>query len=168
MKKQLNTTAIINELKGSSVFFPTAPTSPRTPTPTPIHAQKLIRRPVRTKNGEPSHQETLQSTSKSLGQSIDPSTNLSVDTSPVLGRPKAFYLTEKQDHDLDIAVEKLAAKVKGRVNQKIDRSTVVRLLLELYDATSDPIINQLAGQLVKRLISQLTSPPIDKAPNRVK
>ncbi len=97
-----------------------------------------------------------QSTSQSASQPTNQSTDKSIDKSMILGRPKAFYITEKQDKDLDNAVDKLAKKVEGKVSQKIDRSTVLRLLLEMANITTDETINKLSKQLVSRLISQLT------------
>ena len=76
--------------------------------------------------------------------------------SPILGKPKGFYITEQQDKALDVAVEKLAARLRGRVSQKIDRSTVLRLLLDVSNVIDDETINQLANQLINRLVKQLT------------
>ena len=106
-------------------------------------------------------QPTDPATSEPTGQSTDPSTDRSTgrmfDHSVILGRPKAFYITEQQDKDLDVTVDKLTAKLQGRGNQKIDRSTVIRLLLEINDITTDQTVDRLANQLVSRLVSQLTS-----------
>lgn len=78
------------------------------------------------------------------------------DTSPVLGRPKSFYITAQQDKDLDLAVTKLTERLEGRGTQKIDRSTLMRLLLEVSDLTNEGTVDRLATQMVSRLVSQLT------------
>lgn len=106
---------------------------------------------------QPTKQSTSQSTSRLVNQLADWSTNPSIDRSTILGRPKAFYITQKQDEDLDKAVEKLSRKMGEKINQKIDRSTIIRLLLEDIDITSDRTVDRLASRLVGRLISRLTS-----------
>jgi hypothetical protein len=180
MRKQLDTASIMNELKGGSLFFAGKRSEP---TPPPqvesgnvqandevrqVHTEPMDRaasrpveqppgqvasRPVDQLNGPPGSQSVSQSTNPSADQS----TVRSIDRSTILGRPKSFYITEKQNHDLDLAVQKLTSKVKGKVNQKIDRSTVIRLLLEVSQLTTDELIERLASQLVRRLVSQLTS-----------
>lgn len=79
-----------------------------------------------------------------------------IDTTPVQGRPRSFYLTQKQHRDLDIAVARLETRLNGNVPQKMNRSTLLRLLLEVSDVTSEATIERLAAQQVKRLLSQLT------------
>ena len=106
---------------------------------------------------QPTDPSTSDPSSQLTGRSTDRPTTQMFDHSVILGRPKAFYITEQQDKDLDVAVDKLTAKLQGRGNQKIDRSTVVRLLLEVNDITTDQTVDRLANQLVSRLVSQLTS-----------
>ena len=77
------------------------------------------------------------------------------DKSGILGRPKSFYITKKQDKDLDILVQKLAHKLEGKINQKIDRSLVVRLILESTNITDDQTVGVLASRLVDKLVNQL-------------
>lgn len=102
------------------------------------------------------NQSTAQSTRKSTEQPINQSTNQPVDQSIILGRPKAFYITKKQDEDLDIAADKLNKRIGEKIHQKIDRSVVLRLLLEEVSLTNDTTIGKLANRLASRLISQLT------------
>lgn len=99
---------------------------------------------------------TNQSTSQSIDRLAYQSTNQHFDLSTVVGRPKAFYITQKQDEDLDEAVEKLNKKIGERINQKIDRSTVVRLVLEEANLTNEQTLAKLVKRLAGRLISQLT------------
>jgi hypothetical protein len=146
------------------------------PLPTPLDAERRARvakaRPPRTEHPVPptrTDQSSTPSTSRSTDQSVDssidqltdrsinPSPSIPFDRSPVLGKPKGFYITEQQDQDLNAAVTKLAAAMKGRSVQKIDRSTVVRLLLEDSGITTDDTINRLAARLVNRLVNQLTA-----------
>ncbi len=79
------------------------------------------------------------------------------DHSPVLSRPKGFYITEKQDKELDRGVRKLSEKTKGKVLQKIDRSTLLRLILDDIDLTDDQTVNRLYNRLINRLVNQLTN-----------
>ncbi len=79
------------------------------------------------------------------------------DHSPILSRPKGFYITEKQNRDLDKGVRKLAEKTKGKVVQKIDRSTLLRLILDEIDLSDDKTINRLYNRLIDRLVNQLTN-----------
>ena len=159
MKKKLSEAAIANELRQGSAFF-------RDATPPIADAEQEDRDSVsQLTNGpadEPTDHVTSRPVDQLISQSVDQSTNQSAaprslfDTSPILGRPKAFYITERQDRALDVAVEKLAERLRGRANQKIDRSTVVRLLLEVSDLTDDATADRLASQFVSRLVSQLT------------
>lgn len=91
-----------------------------------------------------------------VNQPVNQSINTPIDTSQVLAKPKGFYITEQQDDDLDIAVKKLSEKMKGKLTTKIDRSTILRLIIEQADITNDGSINKLAGQLTSQLIRQLT------------
>jgi hypothetical protein len=123
-------------------------------------AASPLQRPTRPST----RRSTAQSTDRSTNQSIDQLTEQSIaqateppfDSSPILGKPKGFYITEQQDEDLNTAVVKLTARLKGRGTHKVDRSTVVRLLLEVSDVTDDRSINRLANRLVNRLVNQLT------------
>jgi hypothetical protein len=162
MRKALNQTVIANELKGNSAFFPGRRKESALDIPTPELAPAAEPQVI-----PPTSQSidrlVSQSTGPSIDQSIDQPDGQMVapssgefDNSPVLGRPKAFYLTERQDRDLDTAVVKLTERLRGRGNQKIDRSTVMRLLLEASDVTDDRTIERLASQLISRLVSQLT------------
>ncbi len=155
MKKQLNEAGIANELKGSSLFFQ-KDKSGSTATHVPITEKSEIQRRAKLVS---TSKPVSQSTSRPVGQPIDKSTAQStselIDKTDILGRPKAFYITEKQDKDLDAVVEKLSEKVEGKVGQKIDRSTIIRLLLEANEITTDEAVDQLADQLINRLISQL-------------
>jgi hypothetical protein len=117
-------------------------------------------RPARPSTSRSTAQSTDRSTNQSIDQLTDPSiaqaTEPPFDSSPILGKPKGFYITEQQDEDLNTAVVKLTARLKGRGTHKVDRSTVVRLLLEVSNVTDDRSINRLANRLVNRLVNQLT------------
>ncbi len=154
MKKQLNTSGIANELKGSSLFFG------RSSEVAPRPMQGIQPRPgavAGLANGSDNgHPRASLPGNESRGKPIDQSTSRSIDQSTILGRPKAFYITEKQDKDLDLAVTRLSELVRARVNLRIDRSTVMRLLLEMNDLTTKSTIDKLGHQLISRLVSQLT------------
>jgi hypothetical protein len=143
MTKKMDIDSVANELREGSAFFRQAAAPPADePTVAPSAA--------------PVSQSTDQSASQSTKQTRATKPTVSFDTSAILGRPKSFYITERQDRDLDTAVDKLTERLRGRGNQKIDRSTVVRLLLEVTDVTDDKTVDRLAGQLVSRLVSQLS------------
>lgn len=144
MKKKLDTNGIMNELKSGSRFFAPAPHSMPTHQTTPLSTEQSTDGSID------------QSIHQSSAESADASSPRPVDRSAILGRPKAFYITAQQDADLDHAVQQLAALAEGKVGQKIDRSTLVRLLLEQADLKNPDTAHKLYNQLVSRLISQLT------------
>jgi hypothetical protein len=96
-----------------------------------------------------------QAPREKVDEVIDQPVNQSTDRSAILGRPKSFYITEQQDENLDIAVKMLSEAVKGKVQQKVDRSILIRTLIEESNITSSETISRLASRLVSRLISQL-------------
>ena len=70
--------------------------------------------------GQSTGQSTDQSTNRSIDQSIDID-----DLGPVVGKPRAFYITQQLDKWLDDAVRHFQSKGI----QKVDRSVVVNALL---------------------------------------
>ena len=93
----------------------------------------------------------------STAESTQQPTNRRFDESPILGRPKAFYISHQQDKDLDLAVAKLASGEFGPQTQKIDRSSLLRLLLEEMDVTSEQTLQRLHRRHVDRQLYQLNS-----------
>lgn len=162
MKKPVNADVIANELREGSAFFRQAreqvdPEASQESTPRSTVAP--VGRPVGHSTSQSTYRLTGQSTGQSTGQEARPATpaeETAFDTSVILGRPKSFYITERQDRELDVTVSKLQEKLNGRGNQKVDRSTVMRLLLEVNNITDDSTVDRLASQLVRRLVSQLT------------
>ena len=77
------------------------------------------------------------------------------DNSPVLSRPKSFYITKKQDADIDDIAERIEEILEGKIAHKIDRSVVVRLILESQEWTSEDAVEMLSKHLVSKLVSQL-------------
>ena len=167
MKKTLDTTEITNELKGSSHFFSPSPIENETTTSSDEVSQskqqmisggadQSTKQSASESINQPTNESAVQSINQSTKQSTRKSTDQPYDHSPILGRPKSFYITQQQDKDLDLAVDKLAAKAMGSANQKIDRSYLLRLLLEAANLTSERTIERLHGRLISRLVSQLT------------
>ena len=146
MNKKLDENKITNELKGASAFFQKSAQSADPPADEQLEPT----------GSQLTGQLTRQSTDQSASRSTNPAAEKPPEISPILGRPKAFYLTEKQDQELDTAVTKLSERLQGRVEQKIDRSTVIRLLLESSNITSEQTIQRLAEQQIQQLLSQLT------------
>ena len=144
MAKKLNEDALKNELAGSS-FFMKAET-PDSPTPPESKTEKPKRAIVEKKSVD---QPVIQS----IDQSID---RPSVDHSAVMGKPRGFYITEKQNQDLDFAVLEISKRLAGKLPFKVDRSVLIRLIIELSDLTNEGNIDTLSRKLVSRSISQLT------------
>lgn len=162
MKKKLNEAAVVSELRQGSAFFRDATRAEDTeataapPTLAPSPPDLPTGTPTGTAVGQPTSRPIGRRTGPSTSPMPEPGAAPPFDQSVILGRPKAFYITEQQDQDLDVAVGLLAARLKGRGNQKIDRSTVIRLLLEVSDLTAEATADRLASHFVRRLVSQLT------------
>src|SRR3712207_5084593 len=141
MKKPVNADAIANELREGSAFFRQA--REQVSTEEPATATLTADEPAPPVVAQPVSRSASRSASQSTGASTTPRAKPSpaaaltpaFDTSVILGRPKSFYITEQQDRDLDVTVSKLQEKFNGRGNQKVDRSTVMRLLLEVNNIT---------------------------------
>jgi hypothetical protein len=161
MAKQLNEKNMLNELHGESAFFGPAAVPVQAEKPKRIWTKKKQAQTSRdigkVQSGQALAEQASQSTQQPVDQSTDESTQEVFDMSPILPRPKSFYITEKQDEDLDILVKKLTKRLEGKIGQKIDRSMVTRLIFEDIGLTREETITRLAGQLTSRLVSQLTS-----------
>jgi hypothetical protein len=112
----------------------------------------LIPLPARSK-GNPQKstrkaKSTSQSTRQSTNQSINQPTNRPF--TKIVDRPKAFYITEGLDENLDKAVNYLQKK---HGIKKVDRSVVVNALLDNDTLWTDEALDQL----VERVVSQLTN-----------
>ena len=101
-----------------------------------------------------------QSTDQSTDRSVDQLTDRPIDQpfnwptkveqlGPVVGRPRAFYVTEKVDAWLDEAVRYLRSKNL----HKVDRSVVVNTLLHSPDLFEPAALDKLR----KRLLTHLTN-----------
>ena len=110
-------------------------------------------------HNQPSDPSADPTHGQSREQEPDPVVDESFDTSAVLPKPKAFYITARQDEDFNILVKQLTARLKGKVGQKIDRSVAARLILEHADLTSEGTVEELAALMIRRLTKQLTSQP---------
>ncbi len=161
-KKKIDENAVLTELSESRFFQPresedeenTAQqgqkSEPTDSTVDNIAGQRVdnhVDTPVDKPVSRPARQPVSQSTSRQNGRSFD--------RSDILGRPKSFYITKKQDRDLDVLVQKLGQKLEGKINQKIDRSLAVRLILESNSLTDDQTIDLLARRLIDKLVNQL-------------
>jgi hypothetical protein len=89
-----------------------------------------------------------QSTRQSTHQSISQPTSRPF--TKIVDRPKAFYITEGLDENLDKAVHYLQKK---HGIKKVDRSVVVNALLDNATLWTDKALDQL----VERVVSQLTN-----------
>lgn len=152
MKKQLNTSAMENELKQGSVFFqqrtePVAEPKVPPPLPAPVAASPTPTPP-------PASPEPDQSINQSMSQSVDPSTKQL--TGPIVDRPVAFYLPELIDQKIDEAIK----YYQDTYRIKFDRSALVSALLgnpALWtNEALDQLIDQVTEQMTNRLTSRLT------------
>jgi hypothetical protein len=114
--------------------------APRTPLPTKSKGdpQKSTRQSKLTNQstGQSTNQLIIQPTSRPFTKIVD--------------RPKAFYITEGLDENLDKAVNYLQKKYGIK---KVDRSVVVNALLDNDTLWTDEALDQL----VERVVSQLTN-----------
>jgi hypothetical protein len=93
-----------------------------------------------------------QSTSQSTNQSIDQPTNRPL--TKIVDRPKAFYITEGLDENLDKAVHYLQKKHRIK---KVDRSVIVNALLDNDTLWTDEALDQLVEKVVSQLTNRLIS-----------
>jgi hypothetical protein len=118
------------------------------------------RQPAVTSVLSPSRQQVNQSvdqlTSRSTNQSTSQLTNQStyISGNRVVGRPKAFYITERLDARLDDAVKYLQEKHGIR---KVDRSTIVNALLDNEANWTEESLELLVSRVLSLLTSRLTS-----------
>lgn len=95
-----------------------------------------------------------QSSDSAGGQSPRRYAGVLQDSSPILPRPKAFYITQRQDSQIDGAVRRVSQhpRVQKRLQAKImaqpDRSMIMRLFLDRLDGEDDELISQLVDQLI--------------------
>jgi len=112
-------------------------------TPTPLMAKK-------TKDRTTSNRSTGQSTDQSTNWSIDRLTD--IDTfGPVVGKPRAFYITHRVDKWLDAAVEYLKEK-KGI--HKVDRSVIVNAFLHDPQQFEPEALNKLRERILAHLTNK--------------
>ena len=108
--------------------------------------------PARSKGNPQKATRKAKSASQSTGQSTNRLTGqpTSRPLSKIVDRPKAFYITEALDENLDKAVTYLQKK---HGIKKVDRSVIMNALLDDDTLWTDEALDQL----VERVVSQLTS-----------
>jgi hypothetical protein len=169
MKKTFDMTGISNQLKGASAFFPyedkkdTPPISSSPPQPVPSEPViEVVAQPkATTETVQPSD---TSSVGQSVGRSVNrPTSQLTVQSTEqsthlpstkIVGRPKAFYITERLNIRLDDAVKYLQEK---HGIKKVDRSTVVNALLDNEENWSEASLDLLVSRVLSLLTSRLTS-----------
>ena len=138
---------MFSKLINPNTAKPAEPPKPESKAETP-----LTPLPARSK-GKP---QKSTSQSKLISQSTRQSTNQSISQptsrpfTKIVDRPKAFYITEGLDENLDKAVHYLQKK---HGIKKVDRSVVVNALLDNATLWTDKALDQL----VERVVSQLTN-----------
>jgi hypothetical protein len=105
---------------------------------------------------QPVNQSVDQSTSRSTDQSTSQLTEQSsyMRSNKIVGRPKAFYITERLDTRLDDAVKYLQEQHSIR---KVDRSTIVNALLDNEANWTEENLELLVSRVLSLLTSRLTS-----------
>jgi len=117
--------------------------------------QKML---VSRKKKSPVNQSIDQSTNRPVNRSTDQSTDQlsKVDTlGPIVDRPRAFYITQKVDHWLDVGVRHL--REKGIY--KMDRSVLVNALIHNPDLYKSVALKKIR----KRLLAHLTNKSLKRA-----
>jgi len=115
-------------------------------TPLPVRSKGNPQKATR--KAKSTSQSTSQLTSQSIGQPTKrPFTK-------IVDRPKAFYITEGLDENLDKAVTYLQKK---HGIKKVDRSAVVNALLDNNTLWTDEALDQLVDKVVSQLTSRLMS-----------
>lgn len=97
-------------------------------------------------------QSTNQSSNLSTNSIVDDTIDILDD---VMTRPKAFYITKRQDRNIDRLVEKINDRYNLKLKVGIDRSLVVRLLLEDVNLLDDLLADRLTDRLKEYLRKQM-------------
>jgi len=93
-----------------------------------------------------------RSSLQSPGESTHQSTGRSIG-SPIVSRPKAFYITQRLDRRLDEAV-RYFQQTHGI--KKADRSTIVNAILDDEATWSEETLDRLVGRVIGQLTNRLT------------
>lgn len=108
-------------------------------------------RPTDRPTDRPRGRSTTQSTRQTTAQSPRPV--VPNPDSHIVGRPKAFYITERLNQRLDEAVVYFQ-RVHGL--RKVDRSTVINAMLDNNEQWEDESLDRLVSRLIAQLTSRLT------------
>ena len=117
----------------------------RSPSPGPV---PRLAKKLEGKATQPTDQSTDRSTNRPIDQSINWPTAVE-ELGPVVGKPRAFYITQQVDGWLDEAVRYL----RGKDLHKADRSVVVNALLHSPDLFKPNSLDKLR----KRIVAHLTN-----------
>ena len=139
-KPRLDETSMTQELGAVASFAKSRPSAPR------LDSHREDPRP-RSEGDRPSDQPAMQS----IGQSTDRSTEKP--SGRVVGRPKAFYITERLNQRLDAAVRHYQT-IHGLA--KIDRSTIVNAMLDNEALWTDEALDSQVDRVISQLTSRLT------------
>src|SRR5262245_42016429 len=138
---------MFSKLINPNTAKPAEPQKPESKAEAPLTPP--LSKPKRTLQKSPRQsQPPSQSTGQSTGQLISQPMNQPF--TRIVDRPKAFYITEGLDENLDKAVTYLQKK---HGIKKVDRSVIVNALLDNEPLWTDKALDQL----VERVVSQLTS-----------
>ena len=143
---------MFSKLINPNTAKPAEPHKPEGKTEAPLNpppAKSTGNRHKATRQSKPTHQSTRQSTNQLINQPTNrPFTK-------IVDRPKAFYITEGLDDNLDKAVNYLQKK---HGIKKVDRSVIVNALLDndtlWTDEALDHLVERVVSQLTNRLISR--------------
>lgn len=135
-KKKINKDEIQRGLSNDSAFFNSFTK--------PVAKKKVTSKPIKKKVAQSTVQLTSESTDKSTNQSI------------ILKKPKAFYITKKQNKDLDLLVRRVGERLNQKLNIKIDRSTIIRSLLDYSKIDAPETAEALSEYMVEELIKKIS------------
>ena len=118
----------------------------QSPAPRPAYKKTLKREG---KPSQPTNRSIDRSTNRPIDQSIDWPTTVD-ELGPVVGKPRAFYITQKVDGWLDEAVRYL----RGKDLAKADRSVVVNALLHSPDLFKPEFLDKLRKRILAHLVNK--------------
>ena len=140
-KPRLDEATMADELGAVASFARSHPPAP--PSTTVTVPSIPVDEPSRETSPVPHRELTRQSTSRSTERP----------SGRIVGRPKAFYITERLNQRLDQAV-RYYQEVHGLA--KIDRSTVVNAMLDNRALWTDEALDSQIDRMISQLTSRLT------------
>ncbi len=85
-----------------------------------------------------------------VDQSTDQSTDKPADNPPsLLSRPKSFYINDTDDEWIDDVIRRLHKQVPERLRKNIDRSRLVRVIIDKQRQRNEDLLNDILDNVKK-------------------